>query len=486
MNTNEAQPISIIIIGASGDLTQRKLIPALFHLYLKGRLPRHFNIIGLSRTPYPHDQFRAHLREGLTSNGSPQEWEAFAEHISYVAGNSQQPDAYTHLQAMLQEVEGGHSANRIYYFATAPDLFPIIAGHLGDAGMADERDGGWRRVVVEKPYGEDLHSARELDRVMHSAFREGQIYRIDHYLGKETAQNILFFRFANTIFEPVWNRNYIDSVHIAVEESVDIGRRGAYFDQAGILRDMFQNHLLQLLSLIAMEPPASFRADAVRNEKVKVLSAIPPIPLSQTFRAQYAGYRQAKGVADESQTATYAALKLSIDNWRWKGVPFYLSSGKALARRTSEIRILFQCPPHVIFEMPPFNPNQLTIIIQPDEGIHLQFEVKEPGSAQQTRSVDMEFHYKSYYGETPLPDAYERLLLDVIIGDASLFPRNDAIEVAWRLIDPIIAGWQHAPDAPPLISYEPGSTAPDGVSAFLGHACRCRPGGCQREEPDET
>ncbi len=341
----------------------------------------------------------------------------------------------------------------------------MLAGHLGDSGLADQRE-GWRRIVIEKPYGTDLNSARDLTRALHDVFSEEQIYRMDHYLGKETAQNILFFRFANTIFEPIWNRNYVANVQISSLETLDIGRRGPYYDQTGILRDMFQNHLLQLLTLVAMEPPASFDATAIRNEKAKVLSAIQPVALSETVRGQYRGYRDAKGVASDSQTATYAALALRIANWRWQGVPFFLRSGKALGCPSSEIVVEFQRPPHMIFNGHETAPNMISLCIQPDEGIHLRFEVKTPDQAQQMRAVDMEFHYRTYFGENGLPEAYERLLLDVMLGDQSLFPREDQIEITWRLIDPIIEGWA-TPQAPPLEIYERGSWGPDGAEKLL-------------------
>jgi glucose-6-phosphate 1-dehydrogenase len=363
-------------------------------------------------------------------------------------------------------------------------LYEAVVEIVGSAGMARE-DQGWRRVVIEKPYGRDLPSALSLNRAVQSVFDERQIFRIDHYLGKETAQNILFFRFGNTVFEPIWNRNYIDHVQITVAETVDVGHRASFYDGTGILRDMFQNHLFQLLALVAMEPPASFHADAIRNERVKVLSAIQPVlPESvaeATVRAQYRGYRDAPGVADGSQTPTYAALRLWINNWRWQGVPFYLRSGKALATKMSEVTIEFRCPPHVMFPLPPgasIRRNILALCIQPDEGIHLRFEAKVPDTVAELRSVDMEFHYRDDFGEIGIPEAYERLLLDALQGDASLFTRSDSIELSWKLIDPIIEGWE-SPHAPHLTVYEKGTWGPAESDAFLSRDGREWLHGCQ-------
>jgi glucose-6-phosphate 1-dehydrogenase len=337
-------------------------------------------------------------------------------------------------------------------------------------------------VVIEKPFGYDLNSALALNRTVHSAFKESQVYRIDHYLGKETVQNVLFFRFGNAIFEPIWTRNYVDHVQITVAEDIDVGSRAGYYDQAGVMRDMFQNHLLQLLCLVAMEPPASFSADALRNEKVKVLSAIRPVSINNTVRAQYEGYLDTPGVAPNSQTPTYAALELYVDNWRWQDVPFFLRSGKAMARKTSEITVQFRRPPTQYFNLPRgrrLTPNILSVCIQPDEGIHLKFETKVPNSAhdiQSVESVDMEFHYRDSFKDTSLPDAYERLLLDALIGDPALFTREDEIELSWKLIDYVLRGWE-MPQSPRLVNYARGSWGPaeadtlledDGRSWWLG------------------
>jgi glucose-6-phosphate 1-dehydrogenase len=466
-----AEPISLVIFGASGDLTERKLIPALFNLYRKQRLPDNIQIVGMSRHPYSQDEYRAHLCDGVQQFAAdefdPDAWESFAARVWYQPGDSKVDEDYDHLEAFLTELEGD-PANRLYYLAVAPTLYVPIVEQLGRHDMA-KHERHWRRIVVEKPFGHDLASAQELNRLIHHVFDENQVYRIDHYLGKDTAQNIMFFRFANTIFEPIWNRNYVDHVQITVAEEVDIGHRAEFYDHAGVLRDMFQNHLLQLLALIAMEPPASFNADALRNEKVKVLSAIRPIATRDTLRAQYEGYRGSSGVAPDSRTPTFAALKLYVDNWRWQGVPFYLRSGKALGNKFSEVIVEFKCPPHVMFGPAAeecFAPNVLSLCIQPDEGIHLKFEAKVPGAYVETNSVDMEFHYRSSFGGSPLPDAYERLLLDALNGDASLFTRSDEIETAWRLIDPIVQAWSTS-DVPPLSAYPRGSMGPVASDLFM-------------------
>ena len=463
---------TIIIFGASGDLTHRKLIPALYNNFLKHRLPEGLHILGVARRDWSDTEFREGLHESIVQNGGKpiddNAWAEFATMIGYLQGDFDVPGDFLKLKNYLKRFEQNVS-EQIYYLATSPEYYGIICKNLSEAGMTNE-DGGCRRIIIEKPFGSDLKSSEELNKQVHAAFGEDQVYRIDHYLGKETAQNILFLRFANTIFEPVWNRRYISNVQITVSENVDVSHRIGYFDKAGIMRDMFQNHLLQLLALASMEPPASLKADAIRNEKAKVLGGIRPILLKDTVRAQYEGYRASNEATAQSSTPTFAAIKLYIDNWRWKGVPFYLRSGKALAEKSSSIIIEFQAPPDVMFNLTQndgFKPNMLTICIQPNEGIHLRFETKVPDSINKSRSVHLDFNYKDTFNGVELPDAYERLLLDVLNGDASLFARSDGIEASWRLIDPIIAGWESEQDAPPLVMYKRGCWGPEESQDLL-------------------
>jgi glucose-6-phosphate 1-dehydrogenase len=465
-------PTSIVIFGASGDLTKRKLIPSLFNLYCKGRMPKMFRIVGYGSTEFTDESFREHLKEGMEefsdAKYSSKEWQDFASHISYVRRGYTAED-FTQLDQYLNEWQG-EEGNRIYYMATPPDAFPNIIELLGETKQLKENH-GYRRVVIEKPFGTDLESAKKLNEQIHKVLNERQIYRIDHYLGKETVQNILVTRFANTIFEPLWNRNYIDHVEITVAEKVGVEHRGKFYDRVGILRDMFQNHLLQLLSLVAMEPPVSFEATALRNEKVKVLSAIHPMKekeiVQATVRAQYKGYREEEGIAPSSITATYGAACFFVDNWRWQGVPFYLRSGKYLKEKLSQVVIEFKCPPHLLFpaEASDMSPNMLVLYLQPDEGVHWRFEAKVPDTVAELRSVDMEFHYADSFGKTALPDAYERLLLDTMMGDASLFTRADEVETAWGIIDPIIHAWEAGKE--PLAFYKPGSWGPSEAAELL-------------------
>ena len=465
-------PTSIVIFGASGDLTKRKLIPSLFNLYCKGRMPKMFHIVGYGSTEFTDASFRKHLAEGMEefsdAKYTKKEWQDFESHVSYVRHGYTAED-FTQLNGYLNQLQG-EEGNRVYYMATPPDAFPKIIDLLGETKQLKEEH-GYRRVVIEKPFGTDLESAKKLNEQIHKVLKETQIYRIDHYLGKETVQNILVTRFANTIFEPLWNRNYIDHVEITVAEKVGVEHRGKFYDKVGILRDMFQNHLLQLLSLTAMEPPVSFEATALRNEKVKVLSAIHPMKeneiIEASVRGEYKGYRQEEGVDPNSTTATYGAVRFFVDNWRWQGVPFYLRSGKYLKEKVSQVVIEFKCPPHLLFpsEASDMNPNMLVLYLQPDEGVHWRFEAKVPDTVAELRSVDMEFHYEDSFGKTSLPDAYERLLLDTMMGDASLFTRADEVETAWGIIDPIIKVWEAQKE--PLALYEPDTWGPKESDELL-------------------
>jgi glucose-6-phosphate 1-dehydrogenase len=459
---------TVVIFGASGDLTSRKLIPALYSLHHKGRLPRETRVVGVSRTAFTSEAWRQQLtattQQFAGSEFDAASWQEFARQIYYQPGDIDNLESFQVLAKLLDELEGGAGATRLYYLSTAPALYATAVANLGAAGLADEAR-GVRRVVIEKPFGTDVKTAQALNKSVHQVFAESQVYRIDHYLGKETVQNLLVLRFANSIFEPLWNRRYIDHVQITVAEEVDVGRRAGYYDHAGVLRDMFQNHLLQLLMITAMEAPARFSADFIRDEKVKVLRAIKQMTggdfARDTLRGQYDGYLQAEGVAAGSQTATFAALKLHVDNWRWQGVPFYLRSGKAMSCRTSQIVIQYREPPIMMFAGGPrahMDANKLVIQIQPAEGIQLNFQTKVPDAGMQLRSTDLDFKFAREFTGV-MPDSYQRLLLDALNGDASLFARHDEVEVAWSIIDPILAAWQ-SPAAPPLETYPTGDWGP--------------------------
>ena len=479
---SEEKTTTLVIIGASGDLARRKLLPALYTVYCNNRLPDNFEIIGFARSKWTTEEFQAEMRIGVEQFArepfDEAKWNEFAPKLHYLAGDATDAGSYVQLKEKFAELEEGEP-DRLFYLSVPPRFFPPIVRQLGACDMVQEVEGkGWRRVIIEKPFGSDLASAQQLNREIHEVLDEDQIYRIDHYLAKETVQNLMVFRFGNAIFEPLWNRNYIKNVQITAAESVDVGTRAGYYDHSGVLRDMFQNHLLQLLTLTAMEPPASFDANAIRNEKVKVLSAIRPIPATElaqnSVRGQYNGYQDADGVADESTTPTYAALRLFVDNWRWRGVPFYLRSGKALKRKNTEITIQFRRPPHMMFPLPDdyeMSTNTLSMCIQPDEGIHLRIEAKVPDTDADMRTVNLDFHYDESFGENTSPQAYERLLQEAIEGDASLFTRGDAIELAWGIIDPIISGWE-GEHAPPMTQYERGSWGPsegNDLLDSLGH-----------------
>ena len=469
------KPTSIVIFGASGDLTHRKLMPGLFSLFRKGRLPEKWQIFGFAMSGWSEVDFRAYVKSGIDEFYSEEydqdEWLKFASNLFYVAGKfGDDGDCKDLEQAIVQK----GSQNRLYYLATSPRFFSDIIHTIARHGMVDQST-GWRRVVIEKPFGTDLKSAIALNDSIHEVLDESQIFRIDHYLAKETVQNLLVFRFGNIMFEPIWNRNYIDRVQITAAESVDVGHRAGYYDKAGVLRDMFQNHLLQLLSLVAMEPPASFEADAIRNEKVKALAAVKRLKESDvayhTVRGQYKGYRDAPDVVEGSNTATYAAVKLSIENWRWKDVPFILRSGKALKTKCTEINIRFKQIPHLMFPMPDeakITQNVLAIDIQPNEAIRLRFEAKVPDTDAEMRSVNMEFEYDDYFGCVAIPEAYERLLLEALEGDASLFTRADGIVNAWQIIDPIMQAWESGA-APDLMTYAPGSWGPEDTGDLGAH-----------------
>jgi glucose-6-phosphate 1-dehydrogenase len=480
------EAFAMVIFGASGDLTHRKLIPALWTLFAGRTLPEPFAILCTARTPMTDEAFRAKVKEGVKEFArikppNDQVWQRFAGNVFYAPGDPTAPEFYGRLRQRLEEIEQarGGATNHLYYLATPPSLYADIVTNLGKAGLAEEK-GGWTRIIIEKPFGHDLRSAQELNRLVNSVFREEQVYRIDHYLGKETVQNVLALRFANGIFEPLWNRNHVAEVQCTVAETVGVEGRGGYYEESGALRDMIQNHLLQIACLVAMEPPVTFDPNAVRDEKSKVMEAIRPIDPGTVdefaLRAQYTagfsnnrqvyGYLQEKGVRADSTTETYAVLRLLIDNWRWAGVPFYLQTGKRLAKRVSEIVIRFHRTPHMIFRRGSVSvdPNLLVIRIQPDEGIALIVEAKEPGPDLKISPVKLDFKYHEIFGGEP-PEAYERLLLDAIHGDATLYARGDWIEQAWKLTQPVLDHWAKTPG--PLPQYEAGSWGPSQADAFI-------------------
>lgn len=475
---------TFVIFGASGDLTSRKLIPALYSLFAKGYLPKDTNVVGVSRTAFSHQAWRESLAETtkkFAENYTDQKWKEFSERVHYHPGNIDQVEDYVELRKFLNQLEKGQESTRVYYLSTSPKLYPAAVTNLGLAhataidGVSESRLRGnlRRRVVIEKPFGTDLASAKRLNEQIHEVFDERQVYRIDHYLGKETVQNLLVLRFANSIFEPIWNRNYIDHVQITVAEEVTVGRRAGYYDTSGVLRDMFQNHLLQLVMITAMEAPVRFNADLVRDEKVKVLRSVramaPQDFRHETFRAQYEGYRNEEGVPANSQTPTFAALKLHVDNWRWNGVPFYLRSGKGLSCRTTQIVIQFKEPPHLLFSERPkseWDANRLVIQVQPAEGIQLQFQTKVPDAGMRLRLTDLDFSFQREFNGS-LPDAYQRLLLDALNGDASLFARSDEVELAWGIIDPVNDAWA-SENAPPLYQYPIGYWGPNECADWMG------------------
>ena len=485
----QAPPVALVIFGASGDLAHRKLVPALYDLFVDGLLSPHFAVVGFSRSSLSDEDFRGSLREGVQRHArhtsiDADAWTRFSSALHYQPGQFDDPASYRELAARLAELDRDHGTqgNRLFYLATPPELFPGIIDHLGAVGLnGPSSEHTFARIVIEKPFGTDLTSARQLNREVQEVFKEPQVYRIDHYLGKETVQNILAFRLANGIFEPIWNRNYIDHVQITVAESDGVGLRGGYYDQVGAFRDMVVNHMLQLLTVIAMEPPVVFEAEPVRDEKLKGLKALRRITLEEvgerTLRGQYtsgaidghpvAGYRGEEKVAPDSWTETFVVARLEIENWRWAGTPFYLRHGKRLPRRLTEIAIQFKRAPQTFFPgADQLDPNVLAIRIQPDDGISLRFAAKAPGATMQLQEVDMNFLYRSSFsrGDDQV-DAYERLLLDAMLGDRTLFTRADEVEQAWMWAEDILHGFRLRRQD--VHFYPAGTWGPPWADAFI-------------------
>jgi glucose-6-phosphate 1-dehydrogenase len=482
LQADRLEPCVLVIFGAAGDLTRRKLAPALYNLVLERVLDSGFAVIGYSRRPQTDDQYRGVLFEALQaySRSQPIEediWQAFSKAISYVEGDFEDPEGYIALRDKLETIEQsiGSEGNRLFYFATPPSAAPVILHRLSEAGLV--QPGGtqspWTRVIMEKPYGRDLESATDLNRIVAEVLQEDQVYRIDHYLGKETVQNILVARLGNTIFEPLWNRKYIDHIQITAAESIGVEGRGRFYDKTGVIRDMVQSHLLQVLSLCAMEPPVSFVADDIRDKRVEVLRSLrqftSPEVTDHVVFGQYRGYRDEENVEAKSRTPTYAAIKCYIDNWRWQGVPFFLRVGKQLAQRVTEISVVFRPVPLCLFGREDvcqdLEPNVLTIRIQPDEGMALKISTKRPGGEMEVGSVEMDFSYSESFTH-PIKDAYERLLLDALKGDATLFARRDEVEFAWRFITPILKQWDEAINRQPVF-YAEGSEGPTEAEKLM-------------------
>jgi glucose-6-phosphate 1-dehydrogenase len=476
----------VVIFGATGDLTRRKLMPALYDLACVGCTSGNFEVLGIGRTKLEDDAFRERMREGASAskdsrNFTEEGWTEFAKRLHFLVGDANQGDFYPHLKAKILELQkNGASQNVLFYVSTPASLAPPIVEGLGESGLA-HGTGGWTRIILEKPFGRDLKSAQELNEIVSHVFEERAVYRIDHYLGKETVQNIMMFRFGNSMFEPVWNRNYIDYIEITAAETLGVEGRGAFYEETGALRDMVANHMLQLLMLTAMEPPVSFDADAVRGHKVEVLSAVAPMTKEEvakrTVRGQYGpgqidgkmvpGYRQEPGVNAKSQTETYAAIELHVDNWRWAGVPFYIRAGKRLAKPLTEVAVHFKRTPQTLFARNPeeLSHNVIAMRIQPNEGISLSFGAKQPGLQMRSIRVDMDFSYREAFG-TETPAAYETLLLDAMRGDPTLFTRRDEVEAEWRIITPIEEAWAELPP-PQFPNYAAGSEGPEGAGKLI-------------------
>jgi glucose-6-phosphate 1-dehydrogenase len=487
-------PTALVIFGATGDLAHRKLLPALYNLAHEGALPERFELIGVARSEYRHEEFQQMARESIQrfsrTKPDPDVLDGLVADMRYVPGSFDDPHVYAELGRTLTEFseQAGVELNRIFYLSTAPQFFPVISGALSDAGL-NRHEGAETRIVIEKPFGYDLESARTLNAAVLEAFDESQIFRIDHYLGKETVQNLLALRFANALFEPVWNRNYIDNVQITAVEDIGIEGRAGYYEGAGALRDLVQNHMLQLLALLTIEPPASFEANRLRDEKVKLLESIVPPRVKDVhemaLRAQYApgvvggkpvpGYREEEGVAPDSRTETYAALRLQVSNWRWAGVPFYLRTGKRMPRKLTEIAVTLKPVPHLALRSKGavgVQPNQIILTVQPDEGVSVSLGAKIPGPQLRIRPVIMEFRYGTSF-MSQSPEAYERLILDAMRGDATLFTRNDEIEALWGIIDPILTAW-HEDRHSPIREYPAGSAGPAAADSLLDEGKRWR------------
>jgi glucose-6-phosphate 1-dehydrogenase len=464
MPLKPAEPQAVVIFGASGDLTRRKLLPAFWHLFVEGLLPQGFAIVGYARSQMTHEEFRQHVHDSIKefakTDPAGEEWKDFAKRVSYVPGEFDSENAMEQLREHLEWTDKhlGTAGGRFYYCATPPAAYPLIVVRLAESGMHEDA-----RIVIEKPFGRDVETARELNRCLHEVFKESQIFRIDHYLGKETVQNIMAFRFANGMFEPIWNRRYVDNVQITVAEEIGIEGRGAFYEQTGTIRDMVATHLFQVMTVLAMEPPVSFEPDRLRDEKVRVLRATQPVDPAKVVRGQFVGYRNEPDVASGSQAETYAAMQLEIDNWRWAGVPFNLRTGKKLKRKVTELSLSFRHVPYNVFKgtgAAPLGRDALVIRVQPDEGISLHMNIKKPGVGMELDRATLDFDYERAF-HAPLIEAYETLILEAMHGDHTLFTREDEVERAWEVLGPVL-------ENPPRVEfYEPGSWGPDEADALI-------------------